>query len=163
MAMTNRAPTFSAGLPDHEVALRLRALVSAPGERQQKAAAAAELIRSTGDFRWIGLYDVLSDEICVIAWAGPSAPAHPRFSRSQGLSGAAVRARAPVVVQDVTNDPRYLTTIDGTKAEAIFPVFSADGSVVGTLDVESATVNAFTPPRERWLRDCTAALQPLWR
>jgi putative methionine-R-sulfoxide reductase with GAF domain len=67
------------------------------------------------------------------------------------------------VVQDVTNDPRYLTTIDGTKAEAIFPVFSADGSVVGTLDVESATVNAFTPPRERWLRDCTAALQPLWR
>lgn len=163
MPITNRLPAFSADPNENDVALRLRVLVSGPGDRQEKAAAAAELIRGAGDFRWIGLYDVLNDEISVIAWAGPSAPAHPRFSRDQGLNGAAVHDRAPVVVQDVTKDPRYLTTIEGTKAEAIFPVFSADGSVVGTLDAESASVNAFTPPRECWLLDCAAALQPLWR
>jgi putative methionine-R-sulfoxide reductase with GAF domain len=123
---------------------------------------AAELIRNAGQFRWVGLYDVLDDEIAVIAWAGPHQPSHPRFLRSQGLNGAAVREGKPVVVQDVSTDARYLTTMMDTRAEGIFPVFAADGTVAGTLDVESAELNAFPPEREAWLVQCAAALSPLF-
>jgi len=78
------------------------------------------------------------------------------------LTGAAIASRAPVVVQDVWADPRHLPTLEGTRAEAIFPVLDTSGAVVGTLDVESANAQAFTPPRVAWLDACTRALQPFW-
>jgi putative methionine-R-sulfoxide reductase with GAF domain len=141
----------------------LRRVLMGSEARTHKAALAAELIRNAGQFRWVGVYDVLEDEIAVIAWAGPHQPSHPRFLRSQGLNGVAVREGKPVVVQDVSTDARYLTTMVDTKAEAIFPVFADDGTVAGTLDVESADLNAFPPVREAWLVKCAATLTPLWR
>jgi GAF domain-containing protein len=110
----------------------------------------------------VGLYDVLPEEIAVIAWSGPGAPAFPRFPRTEGLSGAAVRAGEPVVVQDVSADPRYLTTLGNTRAEAIFPVKSPTGAVVGTVDVESERANAFTDDDRALLEACAAALARLW-
>ena len=139
-------------------------ILRAGGERRVTALRVAESIRSLGGFRWVGLYDVLDREIAVIAWSGPSAPAHPRFARDQGLTGAAVRDGVPVVVQDVTADSRYLTTLSGTRAEAIFPVRRVeDGAIVGTLDVESDRVNAFSDDDRGILESCAHAIAPLWR
>ncbi len=82
---------------------------------------------------------------------------------SRGINGAAVAARAPVVVQDVTRDGRYLTTFGATRAEAIFPVAApADGRIVGTIDVESDRINAFTSEDEAFLERCCRALVGLW-
>jgi len=67
-----------------------------------------------------------------------------------------------VVVQDVHADARHLPTLEGTRAEAIFPVLDAAGAVVGTLDVESANAQAFTPARVSWLAACARALVPFW-
>jgi L-methionine (R)-S-oxide reductase len=98
-----------------------------------------------------------------IAWTGSDAPAYPRFPVSQGLSGAAVATGQPVVVQDVSRDPRYLTTFGSTRAEAIFPVTALhDGRIVGTIDVESDRVGAFQAEDEAFLRDCALMLRPLW-
>jgi GAF domain-containing protein len=109
------------------------------------AARAAEEIRRAGGYRWVGIYTVLEREIAVVAWSGPGAPTHPRFPRERGLNGAAVRTGEPIVVQDVAADPRYLPTLGGTRAEAIVPVRSpSSGAVVGTIDVESDRVGAFT-------------------
>jgi L-methionine (R)-S-oxide reductase len=80
---------------------------------------------------------------------------------TQGLSGAAVATRKPVVVQDVTADPRYLTAFGSTCAEAIFPV-AIDGRVVGTIDVESDRTNAFGTQDVEFLKTCTLILSPLW-
>src|SRR5918911_1017921 len=116
----------------------------------------AELIRRAGPYRWVGIYDVLPEEIAVIAWSGPGAPAHPRFPRTAGLNGAAVGTGEPVIVQDVSADPRYLTTLSGTRAEAVIPVKSAAGEVVGTIDVESDRPNAFTDADRTLLEACAA-------
>ena len=32
-------------------------------------------IRETGGYRWVGIYDVAPDEIGIVAWSGPAAPA----------------------------------------------------------------------------------------
>lgn len=96
-------------------------------------------------------------------WTGTKAPAFPRFPIDRGLNGAAVAARQPVLVQDVTCDPRYLTTFGTTRAEAVFVVASPiDGHIIGTIDVESDRANAFTPEDEAFLSGCAEALVSLW-
>ena len=141
----------------------LRALGSGPGDRAARARRAVELIRALGPYRWAGLYDVLATEIAVIAWDGPEAPTHPRFPVSKGLNGACVSSRMPVIVQDVASDPRYLTTIGGTRGEMIHPILSGSGVVVGTIDVESDRVNAFSGRDEELLVVCAQNLFWLWR
>jgi putative methionine-R-sulfoxide reductase with GAF domain len=141
---------------------RLRDLASAKQDRRKRAAEAAEYIRAARGFHWVGLYDVGPSQISAIGWSGAAAPAHPNVPRHQGLNGAAVASREPVVVQDVRTDPRYLTTFGNTLAEAIFPVRAANGAVVGTIDVENDRPNSFTPDDERFLASCGEALAALW-
>jgi len=141
---------------------RIREIAYSEGDRRARAAAIAELIRVVGDHRWVGLYDVGPSLIAAIAWTGLKAPSHPTFPVNQGLNGAAVTACAPIVVQDVRNDSRYLTTFGSTLAEAIFPVLSPRGQALGTIDVESDRVNAFTAEDEAFLSRCTTVIAGLW-
>ena len=67
------------------------------------------------------------------------------------------------MVQDVSTDPRYLTTFESTGAEAIFPVVSpSTGEVIGTIDAESDRKNAFTLDDDAFLSECARVLLPLW-
>ncbi len=141
----------------------LRSLGKGDGDRAIKAQRAIDLVRVLGSYRWAGLYDVLPSEIAVIAWSGPQAPTHQRFPVTKGLNSACVSSRKPVIVQDVASDPRYLTTIGGTRGEMIQPVFSQSGAVVGTIDVESDRVNAFSSRDEALLSVCAENLSWLWR
>ena len=142
---------------------RLVQLADGGGERRAAWQEAAELIRRAGDYRWVGLYEVMDTEISAIAWTGTVAPAFPRFPRDKGLNGVAVSTRDAVISQDVANDPRYLTAFATTGAEAIFPVLGNSGLVIGTIDVESDRRHAFSPEDERFLRSCATALRGLWR
>ncbi len=134
----------------------------APEAREQRAARVAATVRRFGGYRWVGLYDVTTDEIAVIGWDGPAAPAHPRFARSEGLCGAAVAAGEAVVVGDVATDPRYLTTHTTTRSEIVVPVFSGS-DVVGLIDVESEQPDAFGERDRQLLERCAAVIVPLWR
>jgi GAF domain-containing protein len=140
----------------------LRSFARGPGDRVAKAQRAIDLIRALGPYRWAGLYDVHPTEIAVIAWAGPEAPAHPRFAIAKGLNGACVSTRKPVIVQDVSRDARYLATIGGTRGEMIQPVVDTSGAVIGTIDVESDRVDAFTSRDGELLARCAKSLSWLW-
>jgi phosphoserine phosphatase RsbU/P len=65
-------------------------------------------------------------------------PAH------EGIVGAAAELRVPVVVPDVTLDPRYLMVNPETRSELAVPML-AKGRVVGVMDLESPQLNYFTP------------------
>jgi GAF domain-containing protein len=139
----------------NEVLEQLRSIVAAPDERPRRARRVAEAIRDARGYRWVGLYDVAATEIVAIGWSGTVAPSFPRFPIDQGLNGAAVRSRQPVVVQDVGTDPRYLTTFGSSGSEAIFPIVSSStGEVIGTIDAESDRRNAFTPDDAVFLSAC---------
>ncbi len=132
-------------------------------DRQNRAETAAEIIRRIGPYRWVGIYDISSEDACVFAWTGHGPPAFIRFPIGTGLTGEAIRTRSTVVVNDVSKDPRYLTAFAGTCSEIIVPVFDATGTrVVGTIDVESDKLNAFGAPDQTVLEECALALAPLW-
>lgn len=123
----------------------------------------AESIRKAGEYRWVGIYAVGPEEISVIGWSGPAPPAHPRFPKDRGLCGAAAASGRTVVVEDVTKDPRYLKTLDGTRSEMVVPVKRSTGDVVGLIDVESDREDAFTPLDLRLLEGYASVVAGLWR
>ena len=129
------------------------------GDRERRAAGVARAIRRAGTYRWVGLYEVTEDEIVNLAFDGLGVPAHPRFPVTQGLSGAAVASGETVVVGEVSKDPRYLTAFGSTRSEIIVPIVDrAGGKVVGTIDVESEKVDAFTEEDLSALERCAAEL-----
>ena len=149
-----------------ELLSALEEIVVTVGDRQKTLARAAALIRSAGNYRWVGLYDVdhAAGLVRNVTWSGPGAPAHPTFPLSKGLSSAAIAQKQIVNVGDVTADPRYLTAFGTTRSEIIVPVFDADGkSVVGTIDVESEDLNAFNKDIQDLLQACSVVIRPLWQ
>jgi sigma-B regulation protein RsbU (phosphoserine phosphatase) len=66
-----------------------------------------------------------------------------RAAASEGIVGAAATLREPVVVPDVTKDPRYLMVNPETRSELSIPMIHK-GKVIGVLDLESPQLNYFT-------------------
>ena len=139
----------------------------------ERAKQLAEAVRSLGNNRWTGIYDVGKEMVSIIAYSsaahgsgtssGPGAPAYPTFPIGDGLTGVAIREKATVVVGDVRTDPRYLTAFGSTLSEIIVPiVHPQSGVVIGTIDVESERPNAFSADDQRLLEECARAALPLW-
>jgi sigma-B regulation protein RsbU (phosphoserine phosphatase) len=66
-----------------------------------------------------------------------------RVSPNEGIVGAAATLREPVLVPDVTVDPRYLMANPETRSELAIPMIHKD-KVIGVLDLESPQLNYFT-------------------
>jgi phosphoserine phosphatase RsbU/P len=66
-----------------------------------------------------------------------------RAAASEGIVGAAATLREPVLVPDVTKDPRYLMVNLETRSELSIPMIHK-GKVIGVLDLESPQLNYFT-------------------
>jgi sigma-B regulation protein RsbU (phosphoserine phosphatase) len=67
----------------------------------------------------------------------------PRVKVSEGLCGAAVRSKEPVLVGDVSKDPRYLKLIPDTRSELVVPLIYKDRAI-GVFDLESPHLDRFT-------------------
>lgn len=142
---------------------QIRMIAAGADDRTRKAKRLAEMIQKLGDYRWVGVYDVGSELVSIIAWSGPGAPEHPSFPVSKGLTGAAVEQKKTVIVGDVRSDPRYLTAFGNTRSEIIVPVLDPSGErVIGTVDVESEIANAFSPSDQQMIDQCAQAALPLW-
>jgi putative methionine-R-sulfoxide reductase with GAF domain len=130
-----------------------------PAERATRIAGA---IREAGSHRWVGVYEVTDADVAILGYAGPGAPAHPRFPRTRGLTATAVATGRAVVVDDVTGDPRYLTAFDSTRSEMIVPVVGDRTTVIGTIDVESEHVAAFGDAERELVGRLAHAVVPLF-
>ncbi len=142
---------------------RIRSIVAGSGRRMEKASQVADVVRCLGNYRWVGLYDVGEEMVSIIAYSGPGAPAHPSFPVTKGLTGSTIRDKATVVVGDVRTDSHYLTAFGNTLSEIIVPVIDPErGEVIGTIDVESERVNAFSAQDRQQLEECAKVALPLW-
>lgn len=142
---------------------QVRSIAMGGSDRAEKARRLAALIAKLGEYRWVGVYDVGPQTVSLLAWVGPRAPANPSFPASQGLTGAAIAEKRSLICGDVRSDRRYLTAFDSTLSEIIVPVLSpGGGAVVGTIDIESDKLNAFSARDQQVIEQCVQAALPLW-
>jgi L-methionine (R)-S-oxide reductase len=150
---------------DTDLLEELRKIVTDDSSRIEKLRQIAALIRNSGSYRWVGLYNVdrQAGEVVNLVWDGPSAPEYPTFPIGKGLTGSAIQESKVINVGDVAADTRYLTAFGSTRSEIIVPIFNEQrDQVVGTIDVESARANAFNESTENVLIDCADVIAPLW-
>ncbi len=97
-------------------------------------------------YNWVGFYMLeahTSPGVLVLgAFQGAMTP-HTRIPLNQGICGAAASIGKTVVVDDVTEDSRYLACSVETKSEIVVPIF-VGGKVVGELDIDSHFPAAFS-------------------
>jgi phosphoserine phosphatase RsbU/P len=108
---------------------------------------AAELVKRVIDYQIISimLYDeeqkVFRHRLDVKH--GQSVQGKLRVAATEGIVGAAATLREPVLVPDVTTDPRYLMVNPETRSELAIPMIFK-GKVIGVLDLESPQLHYFT-------------------
>ena len=129
----------------------LGGFVLAGGCTPKRTKVIVEMIRAARDYRWVGVYKVTKKEFAIMAGTGDDPPAYPRFPVTQGLCGAVLESRKPIVVGDVREDSRYLPTFHTTRSEIIVPIMKDHQHIVGMLDAESAKANAFQDEDRQFL------------
>lgn len=159
----SRNPAAAAQLARRVLLNHLGLCVAGPGTRAEQAAAISSAIATARGYDFVGIYDVLEGEIAVVGWSGKQPPQHPRFPRERGLCGAAVESVETQVVNDVSRDPRYLTTTSSIRSEMIVPVVDpATRVVVGTLDMASSRLDGFGTEDQELMEDCGRAIVDFW-
>ena len=108
---------------------------------------AAELVKRVIDYQIISI--MLYDEEQKIfrhrldVKHGQRVQGKLRVAATEGIVGAAATLREPVLVPDVTTDPRYLMVNPETRSELAIPMIFK-GKVIGVLDLESPQLHYFT-------------------
>lgn len=77
-----------------EVATAVGEIAVANDTASRRAQRIAGVIRESGGHRWVGVYEVTDAEVAILGYDGPSAPAFPRFARTQGLTATALTTSA---------------------------------------------------------------------
>jgi GAF domain-containing protein len=115
----------------------------------------ALIARRLPHYNWVGFYMLdPADKSTLVLGPFHGAPTeHVRIPVTQGICGAAVAQGVTVLVDDVSADPRYLACSLETKSEIVVPI-RAHGKIVGEIDIDSHTLNAFGPADRSFLEVC---------
>jgi phosphoserine phosphatase RsbU/P len=73
-----------------------------------------------------------------------------RVKLGQGLVGWAAEHKEPVLVADVSKDPRYLNLVPDARSELVIPMLIKD-RCIGVFDLESPELDAFTKEHKELL------------
>jgi diguanylate cyclase (GGDEF)-like protein len=106
----------------------------------------AQLIRRSFDFYYIGIAIVNHEEgileLKSFDSEEPMEPKRRKVNFEQGLMGWVVRHGAPLRVDDVQNDKRYLKGIESVRSEMVIPLKRKD-TILGVIDIGSKELSAF--------------------
>jgi len=120
-----------------------------------------DLAAACTHFDWTGIYLVEGDDLVLGPFVGRPTE-HQRIRIGEGICGAAAAAGAPIVVDDVAADPRYLACFASTKSEIVVPIV-AGAEVLGEIDVDSDRPATFGPEDLATLEAVAARLARLSR
>ncbi len=73
-----------------------------------------------------------------------------RIKPGEGITGMAVQRREPVLVNDVTLQPNYISSLNEVRSELAVPMITKN-KVIGVIDIEAPQPNYFTPEHSRLL------------
>jgi putative methionine-R-sulfoxide reductase with GAF domain len=101
----------------------------------------ARLHQQEPAFDWVGVYLLDGDTLVLGPYRGTPTD-HDRIPLGQGVCGSVAQKRETEVVPDVGARPGHIACDINTRSEVVAPILR-DGRVLGVLDVDSGTPNAF--------------------
>lgn len=111
-------------------------------------------------YNWVGIYLVEGDELVLRAWSGPAPTEHVRIPLDQGICGWAASTGETVIVDDVSQDERYLQCFLNTRSEIVVPI-KRGATVYGEIDVDGDLIGAFGERDRRLLEAIAGELAAL--
>jgi GAF domain-containing protein len=110
-------------------------------------------------YNWVGFYmlDPGDENVLVLGPYRGAPTEHIRIPVTEGICGAAVAQGETVIVEDVSADPRYLACSLETRSEIVVPI-RAKGKIVGEIDIDSHTIDAFGADDRSFLESCAEVL-----
>ena len=94
------------------------------------------------NYNWIGIYLVKDDNLILGPWRGKQATEHTTIPIGRGICGSAAQSGKTEIVDDVSEDKRYLACFVSTRSEIVVPI-KKNSVVVGEIDIDSDAPCAF--------------------
>jgi L-methionine (R)-S-oxide reductase len=141
-----------------ELYLQIETLVNSNQEANvlQKV---AQILNSVPTYSWTGIYLRQGNHLLLRAWAGPQATVQTQILIGRGICGWAAKSGKTEIVSDVSKDSRYIECFPSTKSEIVVPVLQ-DGKVVGEIDVDGDTLNAYSSVDREFLEAVALRIAP---
>jgi L-methionine (R)-S-oxide reductase len=134
------------------------ALVSRTDELQELYEGTCEILNSTiPTHNWVGIYLVEGSDLVLAAWRGPAPTEHVRIPIGYGLCGYAAEHAESIIVNDVSEDSRYLQCFSTTKSEIVVPIMYKD-EVLGEIDVDGDDIDNYGSEDQELLEDMASRL-----
>ncbi len=105
---------------------------------------------------WIGFYRVSGEELVLGPFQGRAAVSH--IAPGKGMCGKAVELKETQVAADVHCYDGYIACDAETRSEIVVPLMSAEGKVLGVLDIDSPVSNRFDADDKAGLESIAAYL-----
>ena len=106
----------------------------------------ANLTKRLVDYRTFGILLLNEDEQILemkLAVRYGQGAESKQMKLGEGLVGWAALHKEPVLVADVSTDPRYVSLVEDARSELVIPMLIKD-RCIGVFDLESPELNAFT-------------------
>src|SRR5438105_7699692 len=101
----------------------------------------ARLQEQEPTFDWVGVYVLDGDALVLGPYRGTPTE-HERIPIGEGVCGSVATSGETEVVRDVRTRPGHIACDMNTRSEVVAPIVR-DGRVLGVLDVDSNTLDAF--------------------
>jgi GAF domain-containing protein len=122
---------------------------------------AMEKLSELLDYGWSGVYRLEDNELILDQYVG-EATDHIRIPVGRGVCGTAVAEDKNQVVDDVRELDNYLACSLKTRSEIVVLIRSADGNVLGQIDIDGHRVKAFDASDESLLEALAIHLARRW-
>lgn len=120
------------------------------------------LHREVPHHNWVGFY-IMNPQSRTLT-LGPFAGApteHTVIPYGRGICGQVAESGRTFVVDDVSAESNYLSCSIATQAEVVIPIYR-DGQLVAQLDIDSHTLQPFTPEEVAFLEAVCERIAPLF-
>lgn len=124
--------------------------------------AAVEHVASLSDrFNWVGIYVLNGDTLELGPFIGAPTE-HTRIKVGVGVCGTAVARNEDMNVPDVTQTDNYLACSLETASELVVLIRDPAGRILGQIDIDSHTQDAFGTDEEAAVRQVADVLGEGW-
>lgn len=111
-------------------------------------------------YDWCGIYVLNEGELSLAEFVGAPTE-HTLIPVGRGVCGTAVAEDRNQIVGDVTKSDNYLACSIDTKSEIVV-LIRRNGNVVGQIDIDSHSTNAFDNTDEQLLQQVADILAAHW-